>query len=892
MTNSTIGDFSLLPAFGEKVDILLDEISLAVKWNRPGFVLAVTQSVYVELEVEEVLKSQAGGLQPGVVHMSFDRDPSSADLNYFQTEIHEVSDCILSVDAACQDADVQAGFLAVVAGNLGTLRQNNVQLILWLREADMRNLAMQFPELWYGRSFSLHFDEPREEDSPLLSELESAWQADSVSETASEPDDEFGVREAANPDDEHEKQGRALLELGILKWRKGQYDASLDLLNQALLHSYEVQDEGFEAQCLNAIGLVYARVSRFEDAIAAYKKAVQIAPNQLHVWNNLGSLCLKLGRKDEALAVFLRAAEGNPGDAVAWNGIGQVYHVMGFADSAISAFEKSANLAPAFSEPWCWMGEVYAAQGRYEEAIRSYQKAIQVNPNLLSQSVRLARTLFKSGRLEDARKLYRRILKQDPQNSEVWGELGLVYLNLSDDRTAEETFRRSIQCDPMNGKPYGSLGLLYVKQGKLEDGIRLFLKAIELLPNGRIKADVLNNLGDAHRHQGNYAEAILSYEKADAQFSDMPGAPVSETASLSPEPLRPAPEVSTREQGLSAPNDDDAAGLPSKRQDADEEHDPAVVQPPSWIVKKQLKKKGTPASSDGSQALMSNETYGDDEMIKAFFAKLMRPKVYVAPEMHFARKKSEAIVPMMDNPEVWTERGNHFFAKGEMDKAVAAYERAIEMNGDFGWAYCNMALVFFLQGKYIDAAAFYTRASDLLELNSEKAICWNGLGNVYRRMGNYEKAMDAFQKATALDPLTSGIRDGADAVHASSNVKKAKIRNELGELFTRSGETEDALIAFQSAVEMDPSNPEYLNNLAGLMVTMAKYRDAIETYKRCLELPGDDKSRAAIWNRIGNAYRKMKNYDSAIQAYQKAVVLADEKVDLLTRARFSLLSNS
>jgi hypothetical protein len=35
----------------------------------------------------------------------------------------------------------------------------------------------------------------------------------------------------------------------------------------------------------------------------------------------------------------------------------------------------------------------------------------------------------------------------------------------------------------------------------------------------------------------------------------------------------------------------------------------------------------------------------------------------------------------------------------------------------------------------------------------------------------------------------------------------------------------------------------------------------------------------------------MNDYDKAISAYQKAVVLADEKVDLLTRARFSLLSN-
>ena len=70
-----------------------------------------------------------------------------------------------------------------------------------------------------------------------------------------------------------------------------------------------------------------------------------------------------------------------------------------------------------------------------------------------------------------------------------------------------------------------------------------------------------------------------------------------------------------------------------------------------------------------------------------------------------------------------------------------------------------------------------------------------------------------------------------------------------------------------------------------------KYQEAIPLYQKSIDLLRDNKEKAAAWNRLGNVYRKLNDYDNAIKAYQKAVVLADEGVDLLTRTRFSLLSN-
>jgi tetratricopeptide (TPR) repeat protein len=79
--------------------------------------------------------------------------------------------------------------------------------------------------------------------------------------------------------------------------------------------------------------------------------------------------------------------------------------------------------------------------------------------------------------------------------------------------------------------------------------------------------------------------------------------------------------------------------------------------------------------------------------------------------------------------------------------------------------------------------------------------------------------------------------------------------------------------------------------MARVKAAEGKYSEAVEFYEMSIALLESDKEKADAWNGMGNAYRKLNNYDKAINAYQKAVVLADEGVDLITRTRFSLLSN-
>ena len=264
----------------------------------------------------------------------------------------------------------------------------------------------------------------------------------------------------------------------------------------------------------------------------------------------------------------------------------------------------------------------------------------------------------------------------------------------------------------------------------------------------------------------------------------------------------------------------------------------------------------------------------------------LRPALHVHLEEEAVDTEVEST-----NAHVWNEKGNVHFKQESFEDAINAYNKAIQIDPSFGWPYSNLALVYFTQGKYTEAILLYQKSIDLLSSNKDKALSWNGLGNVYRCVNDYANAVSAYRKAAELDTDTAGMRDAANYSQVDEGLKTAKAWNELGELFFKTRSYADAVNAFNKAIELEPASGTAYSNMGRVLTFQGQFSEAVSFLDKSIELFNDDKDKAAAWNRLGNVYRKLNNYDSAIKAYQKAMILADEGVSLLTRARFSLLSN-
>lgn len=118
-------------------------------------------------------------------------------------------------------------------------------------------------------------------------------------------------------------------------------------------------------------------------------------------------------------------------------------------------------------------------------------------------------------------------------------------------------------------------------------------------------------------------------------------------------------------------------------------------------------------------------------------------------EMVLAHKNAVEIDPA--NPQNWYELAGAYIRAGDFDQAIQTYQRAAELGLETGELYKNLALSHVMTGKYQQAVSLFKKSLDLLDKNEEKVTVWNQLGNVYRKLDNYELALHAFQQADQFE---------------------------------------------------------------------------------------------------------------------------------------------
>lgn len=97
--------------------------------------------------------------------------------------------------------------------------------------------------------------------------------------------------------------------------------------------------------------------------------------------------------------------------------------------------------------------------------------------------------------------------------------------------------------------------------------------------------------------------------------------------------------------------------------------------------------------------------------------------------------------------------------------------------------------------------------------------------------------------------------------------------NELGTIYFKIGCYEEAIAAFEKAIELAPECGWPYSNLGLTYAHQGKYAEAVPLYRKSAELLKSSKEQAISWNRLGDAYRHLNDGNKAMMAYQKAVEL-------------------
>ena len=230
-----------------------------------------------------------------------------------------------------------------------------------------------------------------------------------------------------------------------------------------------------------------------EEAIAAYRRAIELNPDLSWSHHNLGESLAKLGQFDEAIAAFRRSIELNPDFSWSYHHLGDALDRQEQWEEAVAAFRKAIELDADHFGSYCGLGESLVKLGRLDEAIVAYEQAIKLNPDAdwihySLGEVRQQRTqLDLEGAIASYRRAielnpddvqaYRKLLQIQPDNWEVCLHLGKLLIKLDQWEEAIAAYRRACQLNPDSFECYWQLGKTFYQQRLLK------LKALQSHPD-------------------------------------------------------------------------------------------------------------------------------------------------------------------------------------------------------------------------------------------------------------------------------------------------------------------------------------------------------------------------------------------------------------------------
>jgi len=152
---------------------------------------------------------------------------------------------------------------------------------------------------------------------------------------------------------------------------------------------------------------IFEAQNRFDDAIAEYRKAIELNPDAPDLHYRLGRALLLQSHSPEVLeqaaAAFRSELKLNPEDASCEFQLGQIAQVETKTAEARLHFEEALKLSPAFVQALLALGKIEAAAKNFPRAVELLRKATELEPANEAAHYALMSAYRDSGQMDHAK---------------------------------------------------------------------------------------------------------------------------------------------------------------------------------------------------------------------------------------------------------------------------------------------------------------------------------------------------------------------------------------------------------------------------------------------------------------------------------------------------------
>ena len=171
--------------------------------------------------------------------------------------------------------------------------------------------------------------------------------------------------------------------------------------------------------------------------------------------------------------------------------------------------------------------------------------------------------------------------------------------------------------------------------------------------------------------------------------------------------------------------------------------------------------------------------------------------------------------------------GNIHYSLGSLETSVDYYQKAVELDPEFGNAYYKLGVCYYRMGKLLKALEAFNKVVDLKNQSHAMASYFIGLINVF--IGHDKPSLEGFEALRKVSP-------------------ESKIANfYLAQLKIKQKNHTEAIELLEELTEVTPNFAEVHYMLGTAKFGLGKNTEAIQSFRKALELnPEDNRSRSKL----------------------------------------------
>jgi cellulose synthase operon protein C len=643
--------------------------------------------------------------------------------------------------------------------------------------------------------------------------------------------------------------------------RRGDVDGALDALRGAA----ELEPENARVQL--QIGEAHFHRGRSGDAREPLERAVRIEPSLAEALHLLAFVYGDLGDEERARRAAEKAAQLNPSLAKVETSLS----LDGYSAARYEELVGERSVAPTVAEGGTLahynLGLALRQKALFEEALHEFRLALKHGEDEYLVLQAQAEMLLLRGDGTEAGELYRTLLDQEPASPKLWNELGVAHHQSGDLDSARNAYQRALEIDERYSLAWNNLAIAQHHGGDSPAAGKSLEAA---LSQQRAVAEIARNLGLLLHRTGQLERAVDAYRRAleaDPRCSQAwTGLGIVLLEAAQPEAAKTAllravdvdPDAAEARYQLAF-----ALSALGDYQGALRETKLALMKNPyiaaprfRLLIDLQFEETSVLAPElDIEERVRAGESVENFE----FEAGALDAVFGIADPLVAAEAVAPTTATRAGEADQWLDAAGEALARGQLDTASAAIQRAFASGAPH-------ALAYLLQGEILLRRGFSGEAVERFEAVLREIAATSGVADTddtLRRalhgaarslleLGRLAEAVEAAERLCALAP------DDVDALRT------------LADALSRAGDHARAVIVLEEARTRAPDHVSLLTQI-GLECLATGDPDGAETaLRRALALDGDAvAARAALARVLVESGRS----DEAAGEYARALAI-------------------